>query len=70
MGIAAKWKQGGSRSSEKIVVKLAGLSRAQLQQQLLNMPAKFRMDFTKDYLDSLSKDELRHIVLAAHLHAR
>ncbi len=70
MGSAVRWKQGGARPSEKIVVKLAGLSRAQLKQQLLSMRARFRMDFTKDYLDSLTKDELRHIALAAHLHAR
>ena len=68
MGSAVKRKQGGARSSEKMVVKLAGLSRAQLKRQLLSMRSRFRMDFTKDYLDSLTKDELRHIVLAAYLH--
>ena len=65
-----KWKKGSPRAAEKIAVKLAGLSRAQLKRQLLTMRARFRMDFTKEYLDSLSKDELRHILLAAHLNVR
>ena len=69
MKSAAKWKKGG-RSAEKIAVKLASLSRAQLKGQLLNMRTRFRMDFTKEFLDSLSKDELRHILLAAHLNVR
>ena len=66
---AVKWKKGG-RSVEKIAVKLVGLSRGQLRRQLLSMRTKFRMDFTAEYLDSLSKDQLRHILLAAHLKAR
>ena len=69
MKTAVKWKKGG-RSVEKIAVKLAGLNRAQLRGQLLNMRTRFRMDFTAEYLDSLSKDRLRHILLAAHLKAR
>ena len=66
---AVKWKKGGARSVEKIAVKLAGLSRSQLRKQLLSMRTRFRMDFTAEYLDSLSKDQLRHILLAAHLNA-
>lgn len=68
MKSAVKWRKGG-RSVEKIAVKLAGLSRAQLRGQLLSMRTRFRMDFTAEYLDSLSKDKLRHILLAVHLKA-
>ena len=70
MKSSVKWRKGGPRSAEKIAATLAGLSLAQLRGQLLTMRTKFRMDFTKEFLDSLSKDELRHILLAAHLNAR
>ena len=70
MKSAVKWRKGGSRLAEKIAVKLAGLSRVQLKRQLLTMQTRFRMDFSEEFLDSLSKDELRHILLAAHLNAR
>jgi len=70
MKSAVKWRKGGPRSAEKIAVKLAGLSWAQLKGQLLTMRTTFRMDFSEEFLDSLSKDELRHILLAAHLNAR
>ena len=53
-----------------MTVKLAGMSRAQLKRQLLTMRTRFRMDFTSEFLDSLSKHELQHILLAAHLNAR
>ena len=70
MKSSVKWRKGGARSAEKIAVKLAGLSRVQLKRQLLTMQTRFRMDFSEEFLDSLSKDELRHILLAAHLNAR
>ncbi len=63
-------RKGGLRSSERIAVKLAGLSLAQLKKQLSGTRMRFRMDFTSEYLDSLSEDELRHILLAAQLNAR
>jgi len=70
MKSSVKWGKGGPRSAERIAVQLAGLSRAQLKGQLLTMQTRFRMDFSEEFLDSLSKDELRHILLAAHLNAR
>ena len=70
MKSSVKWRKGGPRSAERIAVQLAGLSRAQLKGQLLTMQTRFRMDFSEEFLDSLSKDELRHILLAAHLNAR
>ena len=70
MKSAVKWRKAGLRSAERIAVQLAGLSRAQLKGQLLTMRTRFRMDFSEEFLDSLSKDELRHILLAAHLNAR
>ena len=70
MKSSVKWRKGGPSSAEKIAVKLAGLSRGQLKRQLLTMRTRFRMDFSEEFLDSLSKDELQHILLAAHLNAR
>ena len=70
MKSVVKWRKGGPNSAEKIAVQVAGLSRVQLKRQLLTMQTRFRMDFSEEFLDSLSKDELRHILLAAHLNAR
>ena len=70
MKSVVKGRKGGPSSAEKIAVELAGLSRMQLKRQLFTMQTRFRMDFTEEFLDSLSKDELRHILLAAHLNAR
>ena len=56
--------------AEKVAVKLAGLGKSQLKRKLLSLKGRFPLDFTEEYLDSLSTDKLRHILLAAQLNAR
>lgn len=51
-------------------VKVASMSRSQLKWALLSLQTRFRMDFTEEFLESLSKDRLRHILLAALLKAQ
>ena len=64
-----RWSKTKTDPADRIATEIAGLSRSQLKGRLLNMRARFRLDFTEDYLNSLSKDELRHVVLAACLNA-
>jgi len=46
------------------------LAREDIINHLLNFPGKFRFDFTREYLERLSDDQLRHILMAAYLHAQ
>ena len=70
MATTQKYKKAKSRSAEKLTVNLAGLSRSQLKRRLLSLKTRFPLDFTEGYLDSLSSDKLRHILLAALLNSR
>jgi len=46
------------------------MDRQQLKQELIQFQANFTFDFTSDFLDSVSIERLRHIMLAAVLHVR
>ena len=70
MATIQKYKKMQSRSAEKLTANLAGLSRAQLKRRLLSLKTRFPLDFTEDYLDSISSEKLRHILLAAMLNSR
>ena len=59
-----------SLAAEKVAAKLARLGKSQLKRKLLSLKGRFPLDFTEEYLDSLSTDKLRHILLAAQLNAR
>ena len=69
MSPSRKWSKIGADSADKIATRLASLSRSQLKRQLLTMRTRFRLDFTEEFLDSLSRDKLQHILLAAQLNA-
>ena len=49
----------------KTSVSIASLDKDELKKQIKNFKGRFKLDFTDSYLDSLSADELRHILLAA-----
>ena len=70
MSTIGKCKKTRSSSAEKLAAKLAGMSKPQLKRQLLSLKAGFPLDFTEEFLDSLSSDKLRHILLAARLNSR
>jgi len=55
---------------EKIADKLGLMDRPDLIEELRRLRCSFRMDFSPEFLDSVSVDRLRHIVLAASLHDR
>lgn len=50
---------------EKTAASLASLGRVELKRRIKGFKGRFRMDFTDAYLDRLSVDRLRHILLAA-----
>lgn len=56
--------------TEQLVVRIAGMDRAELATTLRQLRCSFQLDFTDEFLDALSIDRLRHIVLAAVQHAR
>ncbi len=52
---------------ERTATSLAGLGREELKKQIKGFKGRFKMDFTEDYLNKLSIDRLRHVLLAALL---
>ncbi len=49
--------------------KIAELTREELICTLLSFPGTFKFDFTQEYLESVNTDQLRHMLMAAYLHA-
>jgi hypothetical protein len=54
---------------EQTATSIASLGRNELKRQIKNFKGRFKLDFTEDYLDKLSVDRLRHILLAALINA-
>jgi hypothetical protein len=54
-------------SLEEIAVSISSLGKAEVKRRIKNFKGRFRLDFTDEYLDALSIDRLRHILLAALL---
>jgi hypothetical protein len=50
---------------EKLTTTIAGLGRDEVKTQIKGFHGRFRLDFSDEYLDSLTLDRLRHILLAA-----
>jgi len=49
---------------------IAALGRNELKRRIKNFRGRFKLDFTEDYLNRLSVDRLRHILLAALINAK
>ena len=54
---------------DRTVASLAILGRDELIRRIRNFRGRFRLDFTQEYLDRLTVDRLRHILLAAMINA-
>jgi len=54
---------------EQTAVSITSLGRNQLKKQIKNFRGRFKLDFTESYLDKLSVERLRHILLAASINA-
>jgi hypothetical protein len=50
---------------ERRATSVAALGRDELKRRIKNFRGSFRLDFTDDYLDAISVERLRHILLAA-----
>ena len=57
------------RNTEQMIETLAALDRESCVRRI-RMMQRPRMDFTEDFLSSLSVERLRHILMAACLQAR
>jgi hypothetical protein len=55
---------------EQTATSIASLDRDELKRRIRNFRGRFRLDFTEDYLNNLSVDRLRHILLAALINAK
>ena len=62
-------KQMPQRTIEKLAEKIAAMPRRRLVTLLRSMDCAFTIDFTDKFLKSASLERLRHIALAAALHA-
>ena len=56
-----------SHRLENLTVSIASLGKNQVKAKLKGFRGRFKMDFSEDYLNNLSLDRLRHILLAAML---
>ena len=55
---------------DDVATAIAGMDRCQVQEELLHFQGSLKLDFTIAYLDTLSLERLRHILLAAKAHQR
>ncbi|HUW19034.1 MAG TPA: hypothetical protein VMW16_07015 [Sedimentisphaerales bacterium] len=55
---------------EQTATSIASLGKDELKRRIRNFRGRFKLDFTEDYLDALSVDRLRHILLAALINAK
>ncbi len=49
---------------------IAALGRNELKRRIRNFRGRFKLDFTEDYLNNISVDRLRHILLAALINVK
>ncbi len=54
---------------EQTATSLTALNRNELKKQIKNFKGRFRLDFSEDYLNGLTVDRLRHVLLAALINA-
>jgi hypothetical protein len=50
---------------ERLTVSIASLGKDEVKARIKTFKGGFRLDFSDDYLNALSLDRLRHILLAA-----
>ncbi len=55
---------------EQLATSIAALGRDDLKIKIRNFRGRFKLDFSDTYLDTLSLDRLRHILLAALINAK
>ena len=67
-------QEGGAMVSKKYfeqtATSIAALGRDELKRRIRSFRGRFKLDFTEDYLNALSVDRLRHILLAALINGK
>jgi hypothetical protein len=58
------------RYFEQTTTSIASLDRNELKRRIRNFRGRFKLDFTEEYLNNMSVDRLRHILLAALINAK
>jgi len=58
------------RYFEETATSITSLGRDELKRRIRNFKGRFKLDFTEDYLNNLSVDRLRHILLAALINVK
>jgi len=54
---------------DKEATSIAALDRSELKRRIRSFRGRFKLDFTEEYLNNLTVDRLRHILLAALINA-
>ncbi len=47
---------------------LAVMTRAQVEEELINFPGAVRLDFSREFVSNQSLEQLKHILAAARMH--
>ncbi len=55
---------------EQTSTTIASLGKNELKRKIKNFKGRFKLDFSETYLNSLTVDRLRHILLAASINAK
>ena len=55
---------------EQTATSIAALGRDELKRRIKGFKGRFRLDFSEDYLNKLTLDRLRHILLAVLINAK
>jgi len=55
---------------EQTATTIASLGRNELKRRIKGFRGRFKLDFTENYLNDLSVERLRHILLAALINAK
>ncbi len=55
---------------EEAATSITALGKDELKRRIKNFKGRFKLDFTEDYLNNISIDRLRHILLAALINTK
>jgi len=58
------------KNFEQTATSIAALGKTELKRRIKNFKGRFKLDFTDDYLNNLTVDRLRHVLLAALINAK
>ncbi len=63
-------KSMASKYFDNEATSIAVLDRGELKRRIRTFKGRFKLDFNEDYLNSLTVERLRHILLAALINAK